>query len=87
MNFVVRDPAGLTLQALFQSSGVDGVGARTQLFELAVDGLTSLISRLRPPDTEVLRFPPVTNRAHIEKSGYLPEDFVAQQVSKLNSSA
>ena len=71
MNFVVRDPAGLSLQALFQSSGVDGVRARTQLFERAVEGLTSLISRLRAPDTEVLRFPPVTNRAHIEKSGYL----------------
>jgi seryl-tRNA synthetase len=71
MNFVVRDPAGLTLQALFQSSGVDGVRARTQLFEVAVEGLTGLISRLRAPDTEVLRFPPVTNRAHIEKSGYL----------------
>src|SRR5579862_9226922 len=71
MNFVVRDQAGLTLQALFQSSGVDGVRARTQLFERAVEGLTGLISRLRDPDTEVLRFPPVTNRAHIEKSGYL----------------
>jgi seryl-tRNA synthetase len=71
MNFVVRDPAGLTLQALFQSSGVDGVRARTQLFESAVEGLTGLISRLREPDTEVLRFPPVTNRSHIEKSGYL----------------
>jgi seryl-tRNA synthetase len=71
MNFVVRDPAGLTLQALFQSSGVDGVRARTQLFERAVEGLTSLISRLRALDIEVLRFPPVTNRSHIEKSGYL----------------
>ena len=71
MNFVVRDPAGLTLQALFQSSGVDGVRARTQLFEGAVEGLTGLISRLRAPDAEVLRFPPVTNRSHIEKSGYL----------------
>jgi len=60
MNFVVRDQAGLTLQALFQSSGVDGVRARTQLFERAVEGLTGLISRLRDPDTEVLRFPPVT---------------------------
>jgi seryl-tRNA synthetase len=71
MNFVVRDPAGMNLQALFQSSGVDGVRARTQLFERAVEGLTGLISRLREPDTEVLRFPPVTNRADIEKSGYL----------------
>jgi seryl-tRNA synthetase len=41
------------------------------LFERAVEGLTSLISRLRAPEAEVLRFPPVTNRAHIEKSGYL----------------
>src|ERR1019366_8552043 len=49
----------------------DGVRARTQLFERAVEGRPSLISRLREPDTEVLRFPPVTNRAHIEKSGYL----------------
>jgi seryl-tRNA synthetase len=71
MNFVVRDPAGLTLKALFQSSGVDGVRARTQLFERAVDGLTGLISALRAPEAEVLRFPPVTNRSHIEKSGYL----------------
>jgi seryl-tRNA synthetase len=71
MNFVVRDPAGSSLQALFQSSGVDGVRARTQLFERAVEGLTGLISRLREPDTEVLRFPPVANRSHIEKSGYL----------------
>ena len=71
MNYVVRDPAGLTMQALFQSSGVDGVRAQTQLFERAVEGLTGLISRERANDTEVLRFPPVTNRAHIEKSGYL----------------
>jgi seryl-tRNA synthetase len=71
MNFVVRDPAALTMQALFQSSGVDGVRARTHLFERAVEGLTGLISRLRAPEAEVLRFPPVTNRSHIEKSGYL----------------
>ncbi|HLH93970.1 MAG TPA: amino acid--[acyl-carrier-protein] ligase [Xanthobacteraceae bacterium] len=71
MNFVIRDPAELTPRALFQSSGVDGVCARTQLFERAVEGLTGLISRLRPSEAEVLRFPPVTNRAHIEKSGYL----------------
>jgi seryl-tRNA synthetase len=71
MNFVVRDPAGLSLQALFQSTGVDGVRARTQLFERAVEGLTGLIARARTADMEVLRFPPVTNRSHIEKSGYL----------------
>jgi hypothetical protein len=37
----------------------------------AVDGLTGLISALRAPEAEALRFPPVTNRSHIEKSGYL----------------
>jgi len=71
MNFVVRDQGEPTLRALFQSSGVDGVRARTALFERVVEGLTSLISRERAEDTEVLRFPPVTNRSHIEKSGYL----------------
>ncbi|HEY6256311.1 MAG TPA: amino acid--[acyl-carrier-protein] ligase [Xanthobacteraceae bacterium] len=71
MNFVVRDQGELSLQALFQSSGIDGVRARTQLFERAVEGLSGLISRERDADTEVLRFPPVTNRSHIEKSGYL----------------
>jgi seryl-tRNA synthetase len=71
MNFVVRDQGELTLSALFQSSGVDGVRARTALFERAVEGLSGLISRQRPDDAEVLRFPPVTNRSHIEKSGYL----------------
>src|SRR5262249_20919345 len=70
-NYVVRDPLQLTVRELFQSTGVDGVRARTQLFERAVDGLTRLISRYREADMEVLRFPPVTNRSHIEKSGYL----------------
>jgi seryl-tRNA synthetase len=67
----VREQGELTLQALFQSSGVDGVRARTQLFERVVEGLGALISRERAPDIEVLRFPPVTNRSHIERSGYL----------------
>jgi seryl-tRNA synthetase len=71
MNYVARDQASLTMQALFQSSGVDGVRARTHLFERVVEGLGVLISRERDPQAEVLRFPPVTNRAHIEKSGYL----------------
>ena len=71
MNFTVREQGQLDLQALLQSSGVDGVRARTQLFERAIDGLTVLVSRERADDAEVLCFPPVTNRAHIEKSGYL----------------
>ena len=56
---------------LFQSSGIDGVRARTELYERVVDGLGHFITKLREPNAEILRFPPVTNRAHIEKSGYL----------------
>ena len=42
-----------------------------RLFEDVVDGLAALISRHREPGTEVLRFPPVMSRRHLEKSGYL----------------
>ena len=71
MNYVFRDPMHLTMDALFQASGVDGVRGRTELFEKVVEGLTALITKQREPGTETLRFPPVTNRSHIEKSGYL----------------
>ncbi len=71
MNYVVRDPLQMTARTLFQSTGVDGVRARTALFENVIEGLTGFISRYREPSMEILRFPPVTNRAHIEKSGYL----------------
>ena len=36
-----------------------------------MERLAALITRHREPDTEVLRFPPVMNRAQVEKSGYL----------------
>jgi hypothetical protein len=71
MNYVVRDPLKLTTDALLHASGVDGVFARTAVFEQVVDGLNVLISRHRAPQTEVLRFPPVMSRAHVQKSGYL----------------
>jgi seryl-tRNA synthetase len=71
MNYVVRDPIKLTTETLFRPSGVDGVFARTGLFERVVDGLNGLISRHRAPEIEILRFPPVMSRAHIQKSGYL----------------
>ena len=71
MNYVVRDPLKLTTDALLHASGVDGVFARTAVFEQVVDGLNVLISRHRAPETEVLRFPPVMSRAHVQKSGYL----------------
>jgi seryl-tRNA synthetase len=71
MNYVVRDPLKLTTEALLHPSGVEGVFARTAVFERVVDGLNLLISRHRAPQIEILRFPPVMSRAHIQKSGYL----------------
>src|SRR6202166_4003969 len=58
-------------EALLLPTGIDGVYARTAIFEQAVDGLTALISRYREPESEVLRFPPVMSRRQLEKSGYL----------------
>src|SRR5271168_366677 len=58
-------------EALLLPTGIDGVYARTEIFEQAVNGLTALISRYREPHTEVLRFPPVMSRRQLEKSGYL----------------
>jgi seryl-tRNA synthetase len=56
---------------LFRPMGVDGVYARTALYEDVVDRLSSLISSVREPETEILRFPPVMSRSQLEKSGYL----------------
>ncbi|MBI3673049.1 MAG: amino acid--[acyl-carrier-protein] ligase [Rhizobiales bacterium] len=58
-------------RALFRSMGVDGVVARTQDYETAVERLAALISRERDADAEVLRFPPAMSRKQLEKSGYL----------------
>ena len=58
-------------QALLLPSGIDGVYARTGVFEDVVNGLAAFISRYREPDTEVLRFPPVMSRRQLETSGYL----------------
>lgn len=57
--------------ALFLPMGVDGVYARTALYEEVIDRLSAFISRQREPATEVLRFPPVMSRHQLEKSGYL----------------
>ena len=56
---------------LFIETGVDGVYARTGLYEGMVEALTALISAHRPTGAEVLRFPPVMSRAQIEQHGYL----------------
>jgi seryl-tRNA synthetase len=57
--------------ALLRPMGINGVYARAPLYEEVVDRVSALISREREPATEVLRFPPVMNRHHLEKSGYL----------------
>jgi len=56
---------------LFRSMDVDGVYARSGLYEDAVDRLAALISEYRAPEAEVLRFPPVMSRSQLERSGYL----------------
>ena len=77
MNVAFKQPASPVrsldsiAEALLLPTGIDGVYARTAIFEQVVDGLGALISRHRDPDTEVLRFPPVMSRRQLEKSGYL----------------
>lgn len=58
-------------ETLFRPSGVDGLHARTALYEGVVDGLQALVTRHRESGVEVLRFPPVMSRRNLEKSGYL----------------
>jgi seryl-tRNA synthetase len=57
--------------ALFRPLGAEGIYARTELYEDLITRLSALISGLREPETEVLRFPPVMSRYQLEKSGYL----------------
>src|ERR1700728_1468125 len=77
MNVAFKQPTRPThsldsiAESLLLPSGIDGVYARTAVFEQVADGLTTLISHYREPDTEVLRFPPVMSRRQLEKSGYL----------------
>jgi seryl-tRNA synthetase len=77
MNVAFKQPVPLShsldsiAEALLLPTGIDGVYARTALFEKIADGLGALISSYREADTEVLRFPPVMSRRQLEKSGYL----------------
>jgi seryl-tRNA synthetase len=71
MNYVTHNTVESIAHALFRPLGVGGVYARTGLFEKIIDGLTALITSYRPSDAEVFKFPPVTSRAQVEKSGYL----------------
>jgi seryl-tRNA synthetase len=56
---------------LFREMPIDGVYARTALYEQVVDALAAFITREREEGTEVFRFPPVMSRKHLEKAGYL----------------
>ena len=66
-----NDPLSHLAPALFRSMAVDGVYARTALYVHAVERLEAYITRLREPEAEVMRFPPVMSRKQLEKSGYL----------------
>ena len=66
-----RKPVEDGFDAMFKSMSIDGVYARTGGYESVVTGLANFISTFREPDMEVLRFPPVMSRAHIERHGYL----------------
>jgi seryl-tRNA synthetase len=57
--------------SLFRSMGVDGVYARTGIYEQVLERLAALIGEFRDPRAEVLRFPPVMSRRDLETSGYL----------------
>jgi seryl-tRNA synthetase len=65
------DPLEHLNEALFRPMGVDGVYARTALYTHATERLEAYISKLREPQAEIMRFPPVMSRAQLEKSGYL----------------
>jgi seryl-tRNA synthetase len=65
------DPLSHLPAALFRDMGVDGVYARSALYEGVIDKLTAFITAQRDPRAEVLRFPPVMSRKQLEKSGYL----------------
>src|SRR6202044_2967767 len=65
------DPLAHIGAAIFHHLGVDGVYARTGVYEDIVERLDDYITRQRDPTAEILRFPPVMSRAQLEKSGYL----------------
>jgi seryl-tRNA synthetase len=77
MNVVVKEGSQRSSSSLHDvaelllPSGIDGVYARTAAFEDVVRSLAAFISRHREPGTEVLGFPPVMSRRHLETSGYL----------------
>jgi seryl-tRNA synthetase len=69
--FESTDSENTIFAALFRRMGVDGVYARTKLYEDTIEDLQRLITFYRAADAEVFRFPPVMSRRQLEKSGYL----------------
>ncbi|MGO9944140.1 MAG: amino acid--[acyl-carrier-protein] ligase [Rhodoblastus sp.] len=65
------DPASEMVGELLHPMGVEGLYARSGAYELVIDALHGLISRIRDPKAEAFRFPPVMSRKQLEKSGYL----------------
>jgi seryl-tRNA synthetase len=65
------DPLAHLASALFRDMGVEGVYARSALYEGMIEKLAAFITAQRDPRAEVLRFPPVMSRKQLEKSGYL----------------
>src|SRR5215469_2465369 len=65
------DPLAPIAEYLFQPLGVEGVYARTALYEGVRERLGDFVTRQRDGRAEVLRFPPVMSRRQLEKSGYL----------------
>jgi seryl-tRNA synthetase len=66
-----QDHLARLAETLFHPTGVDGVYGRTGAYEGIVEALAALISQHRPARAEVLRFPPVMSRKHLERHGYL----------------
>ena len=57
--------------AIFHELGVQGVYARTALYEEVIGRLGAYISTQRDSQAETLHFPPIMSRQQLERSGYL----------------
>jgi len=57
--------------AIFHSLGVDGVYARTSLYEEVIVRLGAYIGAARDSAAQILHFPPLMSRRQLERSGYL----------------
>jgi seryl-tRNA synthetase len=66
------DPVSLVRHGLLIETGVCGVYGRGAEFEDTIERVDRLVSATGAEDgAEVMRFPPILNRAHFERSGFL----------------